>query len=113
MMRADFLTALTRTAFIYLLLFSTIIGEIWNWFSYCGLTVVIQFHDTLHRFHTARGAGTASLKAKLLLQLMTMREEVLYDIYLDLHQAYDALDRNICLGISGPYGVGPRAICLL
>ena len=44
---------------------------------------------------------------------MTMREEVLYDIYLDLYQAYDALDCDRCLGISVAYVMGPPAICLL
>ena len=42
------------------------------------LTTAIQFHHTLCGFFTDRGIGTASLEAKLLQQLMTMREEVLY-----------------------------------
>ena len=37
-----------------------------------------------------------------------MREEVLYVIVLDLHKAYDALDRSRCLEILEGYGVGPR-----
>ena len=56
------------------------------------LTVVIQLHDTLHGFHTGRGTGTASLEGKLLQHPMEMREEVLYEIFLDLHKAYGALD---------------------
>ena len=36
-----------------------------------------------------------------------MTEEVLYEIFLDLHKAYDALDRNRCLDILAAYGVGP------
>ena len=42
-----------------------------------------------------------------------MREEVLYEIFLDLHKAYDALDRDRCLDILAAYGVGPWAIRLL
>ena len=34
-------------------------------------------------------------------------------IFLDLHKAYDALDRSRCLEILDEYGVGPRAIELL
>ena len=61
------------------------------------LAVVINFHNRLHKFRIGRGTGTASLKVKMLQQLMEMREEVLYEIFLDLHKAYDALDRNRCL----------------
>ena len=43
--------------------------------------------------------GNASLEAKLLQQLMEMREEVLYEIFLDLHKAYEDLDRGRCLEI--------------
>ena len=40
-------------------------------------------------------------------------EEVLYVIFLDLHKAYDALDRPICLEVLEGYSVGPRACWLL
>ena len=56
------------------------------------LTMVIQFHDTLHGFHTGRGTGPASLGSKLLQHLMAMSEEVLYEIFLGLHKSYGALD---------------------
>ena len=39
------------------------------------------------------GTGTATLEAKLLQKLAALREEVLYVIFLDMHKAYDALDR--------------------
>ena len=42
-----------------------------------------------------------------------MKEEVLYVIFLDLHKAYDALDRYRILEILEGYGVGPRARRLL
>ena len=58
------------------------------------LTAPIQFHDNIHGLRTCRGTGTAYLEYKLLLQLMAMREEVLYEIFLDLHKSYDALDRG-------------------
>ena len=37
----------------------------------------------------------------------------MYEIFLDLHKAYDALDRSRCLDILEGYGVGPQARRLL
>ena len=39
-------------------------------------------------------AQVPPFEAKLLQQLAALREEVLYRILLDLHKAYDALDRS-------------------
>ena len=61
------------------------------------LTASITYHDFLHGFRAGRGTGTATLEAKLLQQLADLSEEVLYVIFLDLHKAYDALDRSRCL----------------
>ena len=60
----------------------------------CWLIASITFYDVLHGFRAGHGTGTTSLKAKLLQQLSTTREEVLYVIFLDLHKEYDALDRE-------------------
>ena len=76
-------------------------------------TSSIAYHDALHGFRSGRGTGTATLEAKLLQQLAALREEVLYVIFLDLHKAYDALDRSRCLDILERYGVGPNARRLL
>ena len=57
--------------------------------------------------------GTATLETKLIQKLAALREEVLHRIFLDLHKAYDALDRTICLVILEGYGVGPQAFRLL
>ena len=46
-------------------------------------------------------------------KLAALREEVLYMIFLDLHKAYDALERSRCLEILGGYGVGPKSRRLL
>ena len=56
------------------------------------LTSVIVYHDIPRGFQAGRGTGTASLEAKLLRQLAAMREEALYEIFLDIHKAYNALD---------------------
>ena len=79
----------------------------------CRITTAITFHDALHGFRECCGTGTATLKAKLLQQLAAMREEVLYVIFLDLNNAYDALYRSRSLEILKGYGVGERGIRLL
>ena len=58
------------------------------------LTASITFHDFLHGFWSGSGTGTATLEAKLLQKLDTLREEVLYLIFLDLHKVYDDLNRS-------------------
>ena len=82
-----------------------VVAEILN---HC-LTAYITFHDFLHRFRAGRRTGTSTLEAKLLQQLAALRGEVLYVIFLDLHKAYDALDRCRCLEILKGYDVGTRA----
>ena len=71
-------------------------------------TASIAYHDFLCGFRAGRGTGIATLEAKLLQQLGALGEEVLYVIFLDLHKAYDALDRSRCLEILEGYGVGPQ-----
>ena len=73
------------------------------------LTASITYHDFLHGFWAGRGTGTTTLEAKLLQQLLALREKVLYVTFLDLYKAYDALDRSRCLAILEGYGVGPKA----
>ena len=48
-----------------------------NWW----MTLTICYHDTLHGLQTGRGTGTTTLEAKLIQQLMDIREK-----------SYDALD---------------------
>ena len=76
-------------------------------------TASITYHDFLHGFRAGCVTGTATLEANLLQQLAALREDVLYVIFLDLHKAYDALDRSRCLEILEGYGVGPKARRLL
>ena len=76
-------------------------------------TASITYYDPLHGFRAGHGTGTAALEPKLLQQMAALREEVLYVIFLDLHKAYDALDRSRCLEILEGYGVGPKSRRLL
>ena len=59
--------------------------------------MAVNIHDTLHRFREVRGTGTTSLESKLLHQMMKMREEVLYEVFLNLQKVYNSLDRERCL----------------
>ena len=60
----------------------------------CRFTASITYHNFLHVFWAGCGTGTTTLEAKMSQQLADLREEVLYVIFLDLHKAYDALDRS-------------------
>ena len=60
-----------------------------------------------------RGTGAASLEANLIQKLMAVRYSVLFEVFLDLHKAYDALDRERALDLLSVYGVGSRTVQLL
>ena len=78
-----------------------------------GPTASITFHDFLHGFWAGCGTGTSTLEEKLIQQLATLREEVMYVIFLNLHKVDDSLDRSMCLNILEGYGVVPQAFWLL
>ncbi len=67
----------------------------------------IKFHDGLHG-GPRQGTGTATIKAKLAQSLVWRDQCPLYQIYVDLKKAYDALDRERTLIILVAYGVRPR-----
>ena len=52
----------------------------------CCFTASTNFHDVLHGLREGLGTGTASIEANLLQQLTSMREEVLYSIFLGVHK---------------------------
>ena len=51
------------------------------------LTAAIMFHDMLHCFRVGHGMVTATLEAKLPQKLTSMREAVLFEVFLDLQKA--------------------------
>ena len=59
----------------------------------CWIGAAVQFQYVLHGLRAGRGTGTASLEAKYFQQLMAMRDEFLYKVFLDLRKVYDALNR--------------------
>ena len=76
------------------------------------LSTAIMFHDMLHGFQAGSGTGTSTSEAKLIQQLISMSKAVLFEVLLDLQEAYNALDWYRCLEILAEYGVGPRALCI-
>jgi Reverse transcriptase (RNA-dependent DNA polymerase) len=72
------------------------------------LTKGIDFHDSLHGFRQGRGTGTATIEAKLQMQLARTKGTPFYQIFLDLKKAYDTLDRGRMMAILEGYGVGPN-----
>jgi hypothetical protein len=72
----------------------------------------LKLHDCLHGRLPHQGTGTAIMEVKLNQQLAWVDQAPLYQIYLDLKKAYDALDRTRCLEILAGYGVGPNLLHL-
>ena len=53
----------------------------------------IIYHNALNGFWAGRGMVTTAFKAKMLQHLTAMREAVIFEVFLDLQKAYNALDR--------------------
>ena len=70
------------------------------------LGMAINFYDVLYGLRPRRGTGIASIEANML-QHLAPRYFPWYT------NAYNALDRDMYLGIIAAYGMGPRAIHLL
>ena len=65
----------------------------------------IGFHDVMHVFRVRIVTGMDTLEAKLLHHIVSMSQEIMYDIFLDIHKAYYVLDWGHALAILGGYGV--------
>ena len=76
-------------------------------------TSEIKVHDVLHGFQIDRGMSTSALNSKLLQQLTSTREAVLYEIFLDLQKVYNDLLQDRCLKNLAAYKLGPRSLQLL
>jgi hypothetical protein len=72
----------------------------------------IDFHPCLHGGMPKRGMGTAMIEAKLAQQLAWVEQEPLFQVFVDLHKAYDHLNHAKCLEIMTGYGVGPKLLRL-
>ena len=57
------------------------------------ITMETRHHKVNHVFTVGMGMDTAPLKAKIFQHLASMREEVLYYVFLDLRKVYDYMYR--------------------
>ena len=75
----------------------------------------IVFHRAIHchGFCRGRGTGTATIIAKLRMQLAVRTTTPLYWVFLDLKKAYDTLDRQRALAILKGYGVGMNILSII
>ena len=60
-----------------------------------SLTTDIGFHENLRGFMVGQGMGITSLEAKLLQNMMEMREAILYEIFLDNQKSHNALTGTV------------------
>ncbi len=73
----------------------------------------LPLHEALHGCLNGRGTGTAILEAKVAQQLAHLEQEPFYGVFLDLKNAFNAMDRESCLLILEGYGMGPNIVWLI
>ena len=73
----------------------------------------VVLYDALHGFRGGRITGTAKLEANLDQQLAGLAHDSLFQVFLEIHKAYDSLDRGRCLEVLLGYGMGPNLARLL
>ena len=73
----------------------------------------VTLHDELHGFKAGRGIGTATLEAKLDHQLVGITHEPLFQVFLDVQNAYYSLDKGCRMEILRGYGIGQNTVRLI
>ena len=73
----------------------------------------IVIHDVLHGFRQGRGTGTAIMEEKLEQQIAGIVHELLFQVFIDVRNSYDSLDRGMCMEIVRGYGLGYKIQRLL
>ena len=69
----------------------------------CWLNRSVTLHDALHGFRAGRSTGTVTLEAKLAQHLTGIAHEPLLQVFLDVREAYNSLDRGWCMEILKGY----------
>ena len=72
------------------------------------LAAAIHFYDVLNGLRKKWVTGNATLEVKLIKKITGMRQEVLYNIFIDIHKDYNVLDREQAMMILEGYRVSPR-----
>ena len=55
---------------------------------------VVDLHDSLHGYRTGQGTGTATIEVKLAQQLAYLEQSPFYSFFLDLQNAFNAMNRE-------------------
>ena len=79
-----------------------LVGVIWNVIFIIidrRLVEYIVFHNVLHMFIVWKETRTATLEAKIFQEITGMRKEVLYEIFVYIYKANDALEKGRALEI--------------
>ena len=66
----------------------------------------ISIHDSLHGFRQEMGTGTVTLEVKMVQQMVGIFNKPLFQMFLDVKNAYESLDRMWCMKIFQGYGIG-------
>ena len=64
----------------------------------------LTLHNNLHVFRKGRGMGNTKLAQKL----TGIVHKPLFQVFIDVRQAYNFLDREICMKILRKYGLGTK-----
>ena len=77
------------------------------------LRSAITLQDALHGFRQGKGAGTATMEAKLAQQLAVLVNEPLLQVFLYVQKAYNSLNRGRYMDVLRGYIIGPNLQRLL
>ena len=69
---------------------------------------VVTSHDVIHVFHVGIVTGTAIMELKLVQELVSVDQDPLVLVLLDLRKLYDNLVRGQLLKTLEGYGAGPK-----
>ena len=64
--------------------------------------------DAFHGFRKGEATGTDIIEAYLTPQLAGIVHKPLFQVFIDVRQAYNFLDREICMKILRKYGLGTK-----
>ena len=79
----------------------------------CRIRDTISYHDVLHGFRAGRSTGKKSIEPNLIQHLTVTREEILYEVFLDLQKEYYALEQERRMEVLVAYILGTWTELLL
>ena len=77
------------------------------------IKTLVQFHDILNGFRAGRGIGITTMKLKRAHELVSVYQDPLLLVFIDLSKTHDNLYHGQLLQILVEYGAGPKLRGLL